>query len=72
MIVLLWNLKLSPASEIDYRKLPLSTEKAPTDDLIRIKYYRNKYAHSDDGNCNPQSFIDDWEDIIGVRMHCIF
>lgn len=69
MVVLLRNLTnlLPPAG--GYDQLPVSSDTEPTDDLARIKHYRNQLAHFKDGKIKSAFLITAWEDIIGVRRY---
>ncbi|CAG2213392.1 unnamed protein product [Mytilus edulis] len=63
---LIRNLTTLPTPSCGYDKLPLSTDTSATADLARIKYYRNKLAHINDGKLKSAVFASEWEDICGV------
>lgn len=67
MIALIRNLSNLPPSTSGYEKLPLNIDTSITDDLARIKYYRNKLKHINDGKIESAFFTNAWEDISGVR-----
>lgn len=72
MVVLLRTLANLPEPSRGYDMLPYSTDTRPTDDLARIKYYRNQMEHDyKNGKINSTSFKTVWEDITGVRKYCI-
>lgn len=71
MITLIRNLASLPAPVSGYDQLPLRTDTTPTDDLTRIKYYKNKMAQFDDGHMGSAYFSTSWKDIVGVRTQCI-
>lgn len=69
MVALIRNLTELPEPTAGYDKYPSSTDTKPTDDLVRIKYYRNKLAHDDEkSDLFSTNFISTWEDISGVRI----
>lgn len=70
MVALIRNLTNLPPPAGGYDHLPSKTDITATDDLARIKYYRNKLAHFKDGKIESQFFIVAWEDIRGVRIYC--
>lgn len=69
MVALLRTLTNLPEPPGGYDKLPCCTDIRPTDDLARIKYYRNKLEHDYiNGKINSLSLKTVWEDISGVRL----
>lgn len=69
MVSLIRNLTKLPEPKNGYDKLPSSTDTEPIDDLVRIKFYRNKLAHDDEkSELFSTNFISAWEDISGVRI----
>lgn len=66
MITLLRNLTKLYSCQGDYDILPPPYVTTPTSDLARIKYYRNKLAHVDEGKLDDSTFITAWNDITSV------
>ncbi|XP_052071232.1 uncharacterized protein LOC127709658 [Mytilus californianus] len=66
MVALLRNLTELPPPISGYDHLPLSTDTTPMADLVRIKHYRNRLAHFEDGKIKSTVFITAWEDISGA------
>lgn len=70
MVALIRNLTNLPQPAGGYDHLPSPTDITATDDLARIKYYRNKLAHIKDVKIISPFFLIAWEDIKGVIMYC--
>lgn len=68
MVLLIRNLTSLQPPANGYDQLPSKNDVTSTDDLARIKYYRNKIAHLKDGKIKSAFFIDAWDDICGVRL----
>lgn len=65
MVCLIRN--LTPIQVSD--KLPISTNLTVGADLSRIKFYRNKIAHSEDGFISSIDFQEYWNDIKMVSLN---
>ncbi|VDI62991.1 Hypothetical predicted protein [Mytilus galloprovincialis] len=50
-------------------ELPFSGNETDGADLTRIKYYRNKIMHSNDGIVSESTFKSWWDEISRVRLH---
>lgn len=49
--------------------LPLQGDTSTGADLARIKWYRNKLAHSDVGKLSPVDFTQYWGNVEGVSIY---
>lgn len=67
MVLLLRNLTNVSQHTGEYDHLPSGTDITPTADVARIKYYRNKLAHCEDGKIDNVSFETAWHDTSEVR-----
>ncbi|CAC5419256.1 unnamed protein product [Mytilus coruscus] len=54
----------APATYWD--NLPLSTDTSTGADLARVKWYRNKVAHQEDGKLSPTDYSQYWGDLEGA------
>ncbi|XP_063409055.1 uncharacterized protein LOC134692528 [Mytilus trossulus] len=66
MVALIRNVTNLPQPAGGYDNLPSPTGITATDDLARIKYYRNKLAHIKDMKITSPFFLIAWEDIKGA------
>ncbi|CAG2220046.1 unnamed protein product [Mytilus edulis] len=66
MITLLRNLTAMEPPQFGYEKLPTSIEITQAADLCRIKYYRNYFAHLDQGKIDTACFQISWTDMTGA------
>lgn len=53
-------------------KLPFPQDKSADADLTRLKYYRNKVMHSDDGTILDNSFNNWWDEISQVSVNSFY
>lgn len=54
-----------------FDQLPLPTFISNIDDLARIKFYRNKLAHSDSDKLPTTEFQGIWQDLVGVSWQML-
>lgn len=72
MVCLLRNLSGVTPPALGFDCLPSSTDIGVADDLARIKYFRNKIAHSDDGSLTNADFLTAWDNVSQVCLNDLF